>query len=189
MVNLNSKGCKQPGCRLTPNFGPRGAGAAPVSCAKHKDAGMVNLVSKRCESDACDRIPSYNWDAPGARAVFCNTHKAEGGRDGRNRPLTELFATPCGARQDCSPVVWLVVFGRARHVGTKFVLLPCQADFPRHVGTGRPKNEVFDAPGSVLLSSRFDVCGLPSKFMYVAARAGRKTFLRPKGQAELVLRS
>ncbi len=98
MVNLNSRGCKHPGCRLTPNFGLRGAGA--VSCAKHKDAGMVNLVSKRCEADSCDRIPSYNWDAPGARAVFCNTHKAEGGRDGRTAGISHArhpnWPTPSG---------------------------------------------------------------------------------------------
>jgi hypothetical protein len=76
MVNVKSKTCIHPGCKVRPNYNNDGETKA-LYCTTHKLEGMVNVKSKTCIHPLCKVIPVYNNDGETKR-LYCATHKLEG---------------------------------------------------------------------------------------------------------------
>jgi hypothetical protein len=76
MVNVISKTCIHPNCRVQPFYNVAGESKA-LYCATHKLDGMVNIKDKTCIYPNCKTRPIYNvrGETP---ALYCATHKLDG---------------------------------------------------------------------------------------------------------------
>ena len=76
MVNVKSKTCIHPGCKIIPNYNKEGEDKA-LYCDKHKEPGMVNVKNKTCIHPGCKTQPNYNKEGED-KALYCSIHKEPG---------------------------------------------------------------------------------------------------------------
>jgi hypothetical protein len=75
MVNVKSKTCIYPNCKVIPIYNVRGETRA-LYCASHKLDEMVDVKNKICIYPNCNVLANYN--AEGTKiALYCATHKLD----------------------------------------------------------------------------------------------------------------
>ena len=67
MVNVISKTCVHPNCKVIPAYNKEGQTKA-IYCSAHKSEGMVNVISKTCKNDWCLTLVSKKYDG---YCLFC----------------------------------------------------------------------------------------------------------------------
>jgi hypothetical protein len=76
MVNVISKTCIHPDCKIQPRYNKEGE-TKGLYCATHKKEGMVDVINKTCIHPDCTKQPTYNNEGE-TKALFCLTHKKDG---------------------------------------------------------------------------------------------------------------
>jgi hypothetical protein len=76
MVNVISKTCIHPDCKIRPVFNKEGE-TKPLYCSAHKLHGMVNVKDKTCIHPDCKIIPAFNKEGE-TTALYCSAHKLDG---------------------------------------------------------------------------------------------------------------
>jgi hypothetical protein len=76
MVDVISKTCIHPDCKVIPTYNTEGETKA-LYCSQHKLVGMVDVRHKTCIHPDCKVQPTYNTEGE-TKALYCSQHKLVG---------------------------------------------------------------------------------------------------------------